>query len=235
MARVAIVTGGTRGIGEAISLALQEMGITVAASYAGNDERAAEFTARTGIKAYKWDVGDFDACQAGCAQVAAELGDVDIVVNNAGIMLPGLLGMISDDVITSSFNLNAISVIHSMQAASRLMMRKKSGTIINISSILGIQGTAGQVVYSATKAAVIGMTKSAAKELAPHGIRVNCVAPGFILTDLTATQPQNTTDSIPLGYAGDPSDVAHAILFFASPHSKYITGQILGVDGGMIV
>lgn len=239
--QVAFITGSTRGIGWSTATLLAEQGANIILNGHSNPDllnERVEFLKNTyGVTVYGIlaDIANPEEIARCYREIFQTFGKLDIVVNNAGIMQGALLGMISNELITDSFNLNALSVIHSMQAATRLMMRKKSGTIINISSILGVNGFAGQVVYSAAKAAVIGMTKSAAKELAPHGIRVNCVAPGFINTDLTASLSKEESPTIRMGYFGDPADVAHAILFFASPHSKYVTGQVLGVDGGMIV
>ncbi len=239
--KIAFITGSTKGIGwSTAQLFASEGAIVILNGHSDPNllkERVEFLKENYGTEASSFFADFADSKQVvNCyKEISQKYGKVDIVVNNAGIMRPALLGMISDEVISSSFNLNVLSGILSMQAAARLMMRKKSGSIINISSIVGVQGSAGQVVYSATKAAVIGMTKSAAKELAPYGIRVNCVAPGFINTDLTASLSKDIVDSIQMNRIGDPSEVASAILFFAGPMSTYVTGQILGVDGGMIV
>lgn len=239
--KIAFITGSTRGIGWSAAQLLAAQGATIVINGHSDPKlvrERVEFLKDTyrvlasGICADMADPKEVANCYR---TIFESYGKIDIVVNNAGVMKPALLGMISEDMVASSFQVNAISVIHSMQAAARLMMRKKSGSIINISSIVGVQGAAGQVVYSATKAAVIGMTKSAAKELAPYKIRVNCIAPGFINTDLVASQSKDVIKTIQMGAIGDPRDVANAILFFASSGSEYITGQILGVDGGMIV
>jgi 3-oxoacyl-[acyl-carrier protein] reductase len=239
--QVAFISGSTKGIGWSTAQLLAEQGAILILNNHSDPQLLAQCVQLLKDKYNTEAIGisaDFSipAQILDCyRQIVQKFGKIDIVINNAGIMRPALLGMISDELLTSSFNLNTLSVIHSMQAAARLMMRKKSGSIINISSILGVHGAAGQVVYAGTKAAVIGITKSAAKELAPHGIRVNCIAPGFIDTELTAAQSKEIVHSIQMGRIGSPKEVAEAILFFASPASAYVTGQVLGVDGGMIV
>lgn len=238
MAKVALVTGGSRGIGEAISKGLKAAGYSVAASYAGNDEAAAKFTAETGIKTYKWDVSDYDSCVAGIAKVEADLGPVDILVNNAGIMRAAMMGMISDADVSATLDLNLASPLHLIQAAARLMART-GGSIVNLSSVVGLEGAAGQLAYAASKAGVVGLTRAAAKELAPKGVRVNAVAPGYIETDMTAHLGEavraQSLQSIGLGRAGTPDDVADVVLFLCSDLSRYMTGQVLRVDGGMVI
>lgn len=239
--KIAFITGSTRGIGWSTAMLFAEHGATVILNGHSDEtllnNRVEYIKEKYGVKVIGLfaDFSHPEAIAKCYREIYKNFNGIDIVVNNAGIMTPGLLGMIPDEVIQSSFQLNAIAVIHSMQAAARLMMRKKGGSIINISSILGVHGSAGQVLYSATKAAVIGMTKAAAKELAPHRIRINCIAPGFINTDLIALQSKDVIDSIKMGVIGDPCDVAKAVLFFASSLAEYITGQVLGVDGGMVV
>lgn len=239
--KVAFITGSTKGIGWATAQVFAAQGASIILNghadasllKARVDElKALHQVAVSGILA---DVADPDQINSCYREILQTYGRLDIVVNNAGIMQPALLGLISEKVMHESFNLNALSVVHSLQAASKLMRRQKGGSIINISSILGMQGCAGQVVYAGTKAAVIGITKAAAKELAAFHIRVNCVAPGFIHTDLTANQSLDICQQIKMGRMGDPREVANAILFFASPLSEYVTGQVLGVDGGMII
>ncbi len=239
--KVAFISGSTRGIGWSIARRFAEQKASVVLNGRSNPDllqaRVLTLKQDYGITASAF-LGDFaDPKQIwNCyQQIIKDYGKIDIVVNNAGIMKPAPLGMISDENIHDSFNLNAIGTLYSMQTAAKLMMRKKSGSIINISSILGISGHAGQVLYSGTKSAVIGMTKSAAKELAPHQIRVNCIAPGFIDTDLTQGISKEIVASIKMGRIGDSMEVANAVLFFASSLSEYVTGQVLGVDGGMIV
>lgn len=239
--KVAFISGSTRGIGWATAQLFAEHGATIILNGHSNPgllaERVETLKMTYGIQA-KGILADFSNpshIQNCYNEIFQIYKGVDIVVNNAGIMVPALLGMISDENVVNSFSLNAISLVYSTQAAARLMMRRKSGSIINSSSIVGIQGTVGQTVYAGTKAAVIGITKAAAKELAPHQIRVNCVAPGVIATDLTASIPKDIISDIKMGRIGDPKDVAKAILFFASPLSEYVTGQVLGVDGAMII
>jgi len=239
--KVAFISGSTRGIGWSTAQIFAEHGASVILNGFSNPdllkERETYLKETYGVEvlAILADFTDPKQIWNCYREINTAFNTLDIMVNNAGVMKPELLGMISDEAIQKSFNLNALSIVHSIQLASRLMMRQKSGSIINISSIVGVQGFAGQVVYSGTKGAVIGMTKSAAKELAQYNIRVNCVAPGFIQTDLTASQSRDILSSIKMGRIGDPKEVANAILFFASPLSEYVTGQILGVDGGMIV
>jgi acetoacetyl-CoA reductase len=189
MARVAIVTGGTRGIGEAISLALQEAGVTVAANYAGNDTAAAAFTERTGIKAYKWDVGDFDACAAGVAQVEAELGPVDILVNNAGITRDGTILKMTRDMWEDVIRINLGGCFNMAHAVFPGMRSRKWGRIVNIGSINGQAGQYGQVNYAAAKSGIHGFTKALAQEGAKAGVTVNAIAPGYIDTDMVAAVP----------------------------------------------
>ena len=236
MARVAIVTGGTRGIGEAISLALQEMGITVAASYAGNDERAAEFTARTGIKAYKWDVGDFDACQAGCAQVAAELGDVDIVVNNAGITRDGTILKMSYADWKEVIDTNLGGCFNMAKAVFPGMRNRKWGRIVNIGSINGQAGQYGQVNYAAAKSGIHGFTKALAQEGARAGVTVNAIAPGYIDTDMVAAVPADVLEKIvakiPVGRLGQASEIARGVAFLCSEEGGFVTGSTLSINGG---
>lgn len=239
--KIAFISGSNRGIGWATAELFAKMGAKVILH--GHKEpdlllqRVDELKSKYNIEA-KSIVADFsDPAQIwDCyKEIHKTYGDLDIVVNNAGIMQPALLGMISEENVEESFKLNAMGVIYSTQAAAKLMMRKKKGSIINLASLLGIVGREEQVVYSATKSAVIGITKASSKELAPHQIRVNCVAPGFIETDMTLNQPKEIVNSIKMGRIGKPQDVAQAILFFASPLSEYVTGQVLAVDGGLIV
>jgi 3-oxoacyl-[acyl-carrier protein] reductase len=243
--RVAYVTGSTRGIGNAIARTFAESGAPVVvnghvsaeaveAVSAGLRERHG--VASLGIFA---DQRDPTAIKAAYRRIFEAFGRLDILVNNAGIVDDALIGMISDQSIDDTFATNAVALIHNMQSAARLMRRTGSGSIINLSSIMGIHGNPGEVVYSATKAAVIGMTKSAAKELAPVGIRVNAIAPGFIDTDLTrGLSPamfEERLASVGFGRIGQPQDVANVALFLASDLSSYVTGQVIGVDGAMIV
>ncbi len=236
MSRVAIVTGGTRGIGEAISLALQDMGITVAANYAGNDERARQFTERTGIKAYRWDVGDFDACQAGCAAVAEELGPVDIVVNNAGITRDGTLARMDyaawDDVIRTNLG----GCFNMAKATFGGMLERGWGRVVNIGSINGQAGQYGQVNYAAAKSGIHGFTKALAQEGAKKGVTVNAIAPGYIDTDMVAAVPapvlEKIVAKIPVGRLGDASEIARGVAFLVSEQGGFVTGSTLSINGG---
>ena len=206
MARVAIVTGGTRGIGEAISLALTDMGITVAANYGGDDSRAKAFTDRTGIAAYKWDVGDYDACQNGCAKVAADLGDVDIVVNNAGITRDGTILKMTYQDWKDVIDTNLGGCFNMAKAVFPGMRTRKWGRIVNIGSINGQAGQYGQVNYAAAKSGIHGFTKALAQEGARAGVTVNAIAPGYIDTDMVAAVPADVLEKIvakiPVGRLG---------------------------------
>ena len=236
MARVAIVTGGSRGIGEAISLALKDLGFTVAANYAGNDERAADFTARTGIKTYKWDVGDFDACQAGCAKVAEELGPIDVVVNNAGITRDGTLARMDyaawDDVIRTNLG----GCFNMAKATFPGMVERGWGRIVNIGSINGQAGQYGQVNYAAAKSGIHGFTKALAQEGAKKGVTVNAIAPGYIDTDMVAAVPapvlEKIVAKIPVGRLGQASEIARGVAFLCSEDGGFVTGSTLSINGG---
>ncbi len=236
MARVAIVTGGTRGIGEAISLALQEMGITVAANYAGNDTRAREFSERTGIATYKWDVGDYEACQTGCAQVAEELGEVDIVVNNAGITRDGTILKLSYEDWKAVIDTNLGGCFNMAKAVFPGMRTRKWGRIVNIGSINGQAGQYGQVNYAAAKSGIHGFTKALAQEGARAGVTVNAIAPGYIDTDMVAAVPAEVLEKIvakiPVGRLGQASEIARGVAFLVSEQGGFITGSTLSLNGG---
>ena len=237
MSRIALVTGGSRGIGAAISTALQAAGCTVAATYAGNDEKAAAFTAETGIKTYKWDVSDYDACAAGIAAVEADLGPIDILVNNAGITRDNLFMRMSDEEWAQVLAVNLTSTMRLCRGALRGMMKSRWGRIINISSIVGATGNPGQGNYAAAKAGMVGMSKSLAYEVASRGVTVNCVAPGFIATPMTDKlnddQKAAINVKIPAGRMGTPEEIAAAVLYLASNEAGYVTGATLHVNGGM--
>lgn len=236
MSRVALVTGGSRGIGAAISTALKAAGYSVAATYAGNDEKAAAFTAETGIKTYKWDVGNYEACAAGIAEVEADLGPVEVLVNNAGItrdapfhkMMPTQWKEVMDTNLSGVFNMT-----HPVWPGMR---ERKFGRIVTISSINGQKGQFAQVNYAAAKAGDIGFTKSLAQEGARAGITVNIVAPGYINTDMMATIPEKVMDSIvgaiPVGRLGEASEIARAVVFLASDDAGFITGSTISANGG---
>ncbi len=236
MARVAIVTGGTRGIGEAISLALQEMGITVAANYAGNDTRAREFSERTGIATYKWDVGDYEACQTGCAQVAEDLGEVDIVVNNAGITRDGTILKLSYEDWKAVIDTNLGGCFNMAKAVFPGMRTRKWGRIVNIGSINGQAGQYGQVNYAAAKSGIHGFTKALAQEGARAGVTVNAIAPGYIDTDMVAAVPAEVLEKIvakiPVGRLGQASEIARGVAFLVSEQGGFITGSTLSLNGG---
>ncbi len=232
---VALVTGSTRGIGLAAARRLTEDGFTVVVN--GTDADAARRVAdELGGDALAFDVADADAVQAAMRELFARHKRLDALVNNAGILDDALLGMIKPQ---RTFDVNAMGVLNTMQAGARLLARGGGGAIVNVASIIGVTGNAGQVAYAGSKAAVIGMTRSAAKELAPKNVRVNAVAPGFIDTDMTRAMPQELFDervaSVGLGRAGTPEEVAEAIAWLASDRARYVTGQVLGVDGGMVI
>ena len=236
MARVAIVTGGTRGIGEAISLALKEAGITVAANYAGNDERAREFTERTGIAAYKWDVADHDACQEGCAKVAADLGPVDIVVNNAGITRDGTILKMTYQMWKEVMDTNLGGCFNMAKATFPGMRERKWGRIVNIGSINGQAGQYGQVNYAAAKSGIHGFTKALAQEGARAGVTVNAIAPGYIDTDMVAAVPSDVLEKIvakiPVGRLGQAREIARGVAFLCSEDAGFVTGSTLSLNGG---
>lgn len=242
--KVALVTGGSRGIGRAIALKLAENGADVAINYAGNTAAAEEVKAaieQMGRKALliQCSVADTDGVQAMVNQVVKELGRLDILVNNAGITRDGLLMRMKEADWDDVMNTNLKGVYNCSKAVMRTMMKQKSGRIVNMASVVGEMGNAGQANYAATKAGVIGFTKSLAKEVASRGITVNAIAPGFIATDMTRVlsddQKAEMARTIPLGRAGQPEDVANAVLFLASEGAAYITGQVLNVDGGMVM
>ena len=242
--KVALVTGGSRGIGRAIALKLAENGADVAINYAGNTAAAEEVKAaieQMGRKALliQCSVADTDGVQAMVNQVVKELGRLDILVNNAGITRDGLLMRMKEADWDDVINTNLKGVYNCSKAVMRTMMKQKSGRIVNMASVVGEMGNAGQANYAAAKAGVIGFTKSLAKEVASRGITVNAIAPGFIATDMTRVlsddQKAEMARTIPLGRAGQPEDVANAVLFLASEGAAYITGQVLNVDGGMVM
>lgn len=236
MSRVAIVTGGTRGIGAAISEMLHEKGYKVAANYGGNDARAKEFTDRTGIKAYKWDVSDFDACAAGVAQVKADLGKVDIVVNNAGITRDGTLHRMEQSSWQQVIDTNLGSCFNMCRATIEDMRANKFGRIVNIGSINGQAGQYGQVNYAAAKSGIHGFTKAMAQEGAAQGITVNAIAPGYIDTDMVAAVPENVlakiVAGIPVGRLGQASEIARGVCFLAADDAGFVTGSTLSINGG---
>jgi 3-oxoacyl-[acyl-carrier protein] reductase len=241
--KVALITGATRGIGWSIAQLFATEGATVIITGKSSldtiKERVQFLQTLTDAEGFAGDVGDYSFNQGLYKHIFARRKRLDILVNNAGILEDNLLGMVSPDQIQKVFSININGVIYNMQLASRLMQRNKYGSIINMSSIIGRVGNEGQVVYGASKAAVIGATLSAAKELASSNIRVNAIAPGFIETDMTKNlseeKYQERLNSIKMKRIGTANDIANAALFFASNESEYITGQILGVDGGMLI
>jgi acetoacetyl-CoA reductase len=236
MARVAIVTGGTRGIGEAISLALRDLGMTVAANYAGNEEKARAFTDRTGIASYKWDVGDYDACQDGVARVEAELGPVDVVVNNAGITRDGTILKMSRDMWEDVIRINLGGCFNMAKAVFPGMRDRKWGRIVNIGSINGQAGQYGQVNYAAAKSGIHGFTKALAQEGARFGVTVNAIAPGYIDTDMVAAVPADVLEKIvakiPVGRLGQANEIARGVAFLCSDDGGFVTGSTLSINGG---
>jgi acetoacetyl-CoA reductase len=236
MARVAIVTGGTRGIGEAISLALRNEGLTVAANYAGNDERARAFTERTGIKAYRFDVGDFDAVMAGVQQIESELGPVDVLVNNAGITRDGTMKKMSRQAWDEVIDANLGGCFNMAKAVWAGMNERKYGRIVNIGSINGQAGQYGQVNYAAAKSGIHGFTKALAQEGARAGITVNAIAPGYIDTDMVAAVPEDVLQKIvakiPVGRLGKAEEIARGVVFLCGEDAGFVTGSTLSINGG---
>jgi 3-oxoacyl-[acyl-carrier protein] reductase len=242
--RVAVVTGSTRGIGWAIARCFATHGATVVLNGRDGDRlraRADELGELTGTpgRVMAADAKDPGAIRDGYRAVFNEFRRLDVLVNNAGVLGDALIGMISDELLEETFAVNTLGPIHHLQNAARLMKRAGGGSVINLTSIMAVRGNAGQVPYTAAKAAVIGSTLSAAKELAPDNIRVNAIAPGYIETDMTRglaeDQRAERVSSIGLGRAGDADEVAGVALFLASGLSTYVTGQVIGVDGGMVV
>ena len=240
--RTALVTGGSRGIGRAICLELAKAGCNVAVNYAGSAAAAEETAAQCralGVRAevFQADVSSAAACAALVEQVLAAFGRIDVLVNNAGVTRDNLLLRMSEEDYDRVLDTNLKGAVFCCKAVARPMMRQRYGRIVNLSSVVGLRGNAGQTNYSASKAGLIGLTKSLAKELASRNVTVNAVAPGFIATDMTAALPEavrtEMCKTIPEGHAGQPEDVANAVAFFAAEQSSYLTGQVLCVDGGM--
>ena len=236
MARVAVVTGGTRGIGEAISLALRDQGLTVAANYAGNDQKAQEFTQRTGIRAYKWDVSDFDACMAGVQQIDSELGPVEVLVNNAGITRDGTMKRMTRQAWDEVIDVNLGGCFNMAKAVFDGMSGRKFGRIVNIGSINGQAGQYGQVNYAAAKSGIHGFTKALAQEGARGGITVNAIAPGYIDTEMVAAVPEDVLAKIvariPVGRLGKAEEIARGVVFLCGEDAGFITGSTLSINGG---
>ncbi len=237
MARVAVVTGGTRGIGRAISIALKKHGYRVGANYAGNDAAAQQFQVDTGIPVYKWDVGDFAACEEGIARLAKDLGPVDVLVNNAGITRDAMLHRMSKEHWDAVIRTNLDSMFNMTRPVIEGMRARNYGRIINISSINGRKGQMGQANYSAAKAGVHGFTKALALESAAKGITVNTIAPGYINTEMVAAVPKEVLEGkiipqIPVGRLGEAEEIARAVVFLAAEDAGFITGACLDINGG---
>jgi len=237
MSRVALVTGGTRGIGAAISQALKAAGYKVAASYAGNDEAAQKFKAETGIPVYKWDVGDFDACAAGIKQVEAEVGPIDVLVNNAGITRDGMFHKMTKANWDAVINTNLNSLFNMTRNVWEGMQARKFGRVIVISSVNGQKGQAGQANYSAAKAGDIGFVKALAQEGVRSNITVNAICPGYIGTEMVAAIPEEVLKAkilplIPVGRLGKPEEIGRAVVFLAADDAGFMTGSTLSANGG---
>jgi acetoacetyl-CoA reductase len=240
MARVALVSGGTRGIGAAISKALKTAGYKVAANYAGNDEAAAKFKSETGINVYKWDVSSFDACSAGIKQVEAELGPVEVLVNNAGITRDAMLHRMTADQWNAVITTNLNSLFNMCRPVIEGMRARKFGRIVNISSINGQKGQMGQTNYSAAKAGDIGFTKALAQESAKAGITVNAICPGYINTEMVQAVPKDVLEksilpAIPVGRLGEPEEIARCVVFLAGDDAGFITGSTMTVNGAQYI
>jgi acetoacetyl-CoA reductase len=237
MARVALVTGGSRGIGAAICKALKASGYKVAANYAGNDAAAAKFKSETGIPVYKWDVSSFDACAGGVKQVEAELGPIDVLVNNAGITRDGAFHKMTLEHWNAVINTNLGSLFNMTRQVIEGMRARKFGRVINISSINGQKGQFGQCNYSAAKAGELGFTKALALETAKAGVTVNAICPGYINTEMVQAVPKDVLEKsilplIPVGRLGEPAEIARAVVFLAADEAGAITGATLSVNGG---
>jgi acetoacetyl-CoA reductase len=237
MARVAVVSGGTRGIGAAISKALKEAGYSVAANYAGNDEVANAFKTETGIPTYKWDVSQFDACKEGLARITQELGPIDILINNAGITRDTTLHKMKPEQWYDVINTNLNSLFNMTRPVIEGMRDRGYGRIVNISSLNGQKGQIGQTNYAASKAGDIGFTKALAQESAGKGITVNAVCPGYIATEMVMAVPKDVLEKkvlplIPMARLGEPEEVARCVVFLVSEASSFITGASINVNGG---
>ncbi len=236
MARVALVTGGSRGIGEAIAKGLKAAGCTVAATYHGNDVAAEKFKKETGIAVYKWDVAKFDDCKAGVAKVQAELGPVEILVNNAGITRDATMHRMTPEQWTAVIDTNLNSAFYMSRTVIEGMRERGFGRIVNISSINGQKGQIGQTNYSAAKAGLIGFTKALAQENANKGITVNAITPGYIATEMVRAVPEEILKKIvamiPVGRLGEADEIARCVVFLASDNAGFITGSTLTANGG---
>ncbi|AWX92797.1 beta-ketoacyl-ACP reductase [Paracoccus mutanolyticus] len=237
MTKVALVTGGSRGIGAAISKALQAAGFQVAANYAGNDDAARAFTEETGIKTYKWSVADYDACAAGCRQVEEELGPIAVLVNNAGITRDAMFHKMTPQQWKEVIDTNLTGLFNMTHAVWGGMRDRKFGRVINISSINGQKGQAGQANYSAAKAGDLGFTKALAQEGARAGITVNAICPGYIATAMVRAIDEKVLNEriipqIPVGRLGEPEEIARCVAFLAADDAGFITGSTISANGG---
>jgi len=236
MSRVALVTGGTRGIGEAISRTLKEAGYTVVANYAGNDEKARKFSEETGIPVYKFDVGDYEACQATVAQIEKEVGPVEVLINNAGITRDGTMHKMTFEQWNQVIQTNLTSCFNMCHAVLNGMRERGFGRIVNIGSVNGQAGQYGQVNYAAAKSGIHGFTKALAQEGAAKGITVNAIAPGYIATEMVAAVPENVLEKIvariPVGRLGQASEIARGVAFLVADDAGFITGSTLSINGG---
>ena len=236
MARTALVTGGSRGIGAAISVALRDAGYKVAATYAGNDEAAATFTQQTGIKTFKWNVAEYDACAAGIEKVEADLGPIDVLVNNAGITRDAPFHKMTKEQWSQVIDTNLTGVFNMTHPVWPGMRERKFGRIITISSINGQKGQFAQVNYAASKAGDLGITKSLAQEGARYGITANAICPGYIATDMVMAVPEKVRDGIiaqiPTGRLGEPKEIARCVVFLASDDAAFINGSTITANGG---
>ena len=239
MTRTAIVTGGTRGIGAAIVHALKDKGFKVAATYAGNDEAAAKFKEETGVDVYKWDVGDYEACKAGVAEIEGAQGPTDILVNNAGITRDGFFHKMSPAQWSEVIRADLDSVFNMSHQVFPGMRERGFGRIINISSINGQKGQFGQTNYSAAKAGMIGFTRALAQEGARKGVTVNAIAPGYVGTDMVAKLDEKVLSGIvaqiPVGRLGEPKEIGACVAFLADDHAGFITGSVLTANGGQYI
>lgn len=239
MSRTALVTGGTRGIGAAICIALKDAGYKVAANYAGNDEAAAAFQQQTGIAAYKWSVADYEACVEGIRQVEADLGPVEVLINNAGITRDAMFHKMTPQQWREVMDTNLNGVFNMTHPVWAGMRERKFGRVITISSINGQKGQMGQANYSAAKAGDLGFTKALAQEGAKAGITVNAICPGYIGTEMVMAVPEKVRESIiaqiPVGRLGEADEIARAVVFLAADESGFITGSTLSANGGQFV
>jgi acetoacetyl-CoA reductase len=236
MSRVALVTGGTRGIGEAICVALKDAGYTVVATYAGNDEAAQKFNSETDIPIYKFDVGDYDVCQAEIAKIEAEVGPIDVLINNAGITRDGTMHKMNFEQWNAVIQTNLTSCFNMCHGVLNGMRDRGFGRIVNIGSVNGQAGQYGQVNYAAAKSGIHGFTKALAQEGAAKGITVNAIAPGYIATEMVRAVPENVLEKIvqriPVGRLGEASEIARGVLFLTSDDAGFVTGSTLSINGG---